>query len=325
MTNYLISGSSGFVGRHLCAQLQGASDSVKTTSRSPDLVAGVDQHWQVDLVEEKLSAELLAGTDVVIHLAGLAHQPVTHNNDHQPYFDLNRDATLKLAKAASEAGVKKFLFVSSVKAARYDREREPNDETVTTLPDDAYGLSKRQAEEALLDLPFPSMGIIIVRPSLVYGAGVTGNLRSMMRAIKSGWFPSISGGGVRSMVSVHDLCTALIDLSQAEGVVNDTFIVADGERYTIERIGSAIRAALGKQGMSLRIRSRDLHRAAELSDAIKRRVGVALPINKTLVNKLCGSECYCSGRLQQAIAWQPSQSLEDQLPAMLQHMEARHE
>ncbi|MGI9287310.1 MAG: NAD-dependent epimerase/dehydratase family protein [Pseudomonadales bacterium] len=325
MTNYLITGSSGFVGRHLCTQLQAPNDSINTIGRGDDSVPGVDQHWQGDLLAHKLPAELMMGVEVVIHLAGLAHQSAMHKDDPQPYFDLNRDATLTLAKAAGAAGVKKFLFVSSVKAAGYDRQREPNDETTATVPDDAYGLSKWQAEEALLDLPFVGMDTIIVRPSLVYGAGVKGNLRSMMRAIKNGWFPSISGGGVRSMVSVNDLCAALINLSQAEDAAKETFIVTDGERYTVERIGTAIRAALGKRGNGLRIRSHDLHRVAALSQTIERRVGVGLPINKALVNKLCGSEWYSAERLQQTIGWRPKQTLEDQLPAMVRHMAAHHE
>lgn len=325
MTNYLITGSSGFVGRHLCAQLQASNDSIKSIGRGGNCVPGVDQYWQGDLLAHKLPAELMTDVDVVIHLAGLAHQSALHKDDPQPYFDLNRDATLTLAKAADAAGVKKFLFVSSVKAARYDGRHEPNDETVTALPDDAYSLSKRQAEKALLDLPFARMDIIVVRPSLVYGAGVKGNLHSMMRAIDSGWFPSISGGGVRSMVSVNDLCAVLINLGQAEGVAKETFIVTDGERYTIDRIGTAIRAALGKRGRGLHIRSRDLHRVAALSETIKRRVGVGPPINKALVNKLCGSEWYSAQRLQQAIDWRPTQTLEDQLPAMVRHMAAQHE
>lgn len=325
MTNYLITGSSGFIGRHLCAQLHNTKNFVRAVSRSGDRVAGVDQHLQGDLLAEKLPAEFLQGTDVLFHLAGLAHQPGTHGSDSQPYFDLNRDTTLALARAANAAGVKKFVFISSVKAARYDCKHEPNDETVTALPDDAYGLSKREAEEALRGLPSANMEIIIVRPSLVYGAGVKGNLRRMMRAIRSGWFPAISGGGMRSMVSVHDLCVALISLTQADGVSNQPYIVTDGQRYTIERIGSAIRAAMGKQGRALSFRSRDLYRVAGLNDAIKRRVGIALPFNKSLVDKLCGSEWYSAVRLQAATGWRPSQTLEDQLPVMVQYMEASHE
>lgn len=321
MTSYLITGSSGFVGRHLCAQLQRQHKSVITLSRSGNRLSGVDQHRQVDLLAPSLPVGLLSGIDVVIHLAGLAHQPATRKNDPQPYFELNRDATLKLANAANKAGVKKFLFVSSVKAARYDSAHEPNDEKVSAEPDDAYGLSKRQAEQALLGMRPTGMDIIIVRPGLVYGAGVKGNLHTMLRGIRRGWFPQISGGGIRSMVSVQDLCAAVISLSHANGVANETFIVTDGERYTVERIGVAMRAALAKRGRAWRLRDRDLLRIAALNNAVRRRVGVALPID-AVIGKLCSNEWYSSAHLQQAVDWRPRYTLEDQLPAMVQAMVA---
>ncbi len=323
MTSYLITGSSGFVGRQLCAQLQGPNNIVNTLSRTGSRPPGVNRHWQANLLAQSLPADLLQDIDVVVHLAGLAHQPATRRNDSQPYFDLNLDATVKLANAANNAGVKKLVFISSVKAARYDCAHEPNDENVSALPDDAYGLSKRQAEQALLRLPNADMDIIIVRPSLVYGAGVKGNLHTMMRGIRRGWFPLISGGGVRSMVSVQDLCAAVISLCHATGVANETFIVTDGERYTVERICRAMRAAFAKQGRGLRLRDRDLLRVAALNNAVKRRVGVALPIN-AVIAKLCGNEWYSSAHLQRAIDWHPTYTLEDQLPAMAQSMAVSH-
>lgn len=321
MTSYLITGSSGFVGRHLCAQLQGPSNSVNTLSRTGGCSPGVDQHWQTDLLAQSLPVDLLEDIDVVVHLAGLAHQPATRQNDPQPYFDLNRDATVKLANAANNAGVKKFLFVSSVKAARYDRASEPNDENVSAEPTDAYGLSKRLAEQALLGLPPTGMDIIIVRPSLVYGAGVKGNLHTMMRGVRRGWFPLISGGGLRSMVSVHDLCSVVISLCHANGVANETFIVTDGERYTVERICQAMRAAFAKRGTGLCLRDRDLLRIAALNNAVRRRVGIALPIDDVIA-KLCSNEYYISAHLQRAIDWRPTHTLEDQLPTMVRGMAA---
>ncbi len=324
MASYLITGSSGFVGLHLCAQLQASNNKIATLSRKRDSPHGGKQHWHIDLLAQTLPIELLTGVDVVVHLAGLAHQPATHGNNPQPYFDLNRDATLKLAKAASEANVKKFLFVSSVKAAQYDRAHEPNDETISALPDDAYGLSKRQAEQALLQLPAKDMEIVIVRPSLIYGAGVKGNLHNMLRGVGAGWFPIISGGGVRSMVSLHDLCAALVALSTADGVANEIFIVTDGERYTIERIATAMRAAYAKRGNGLRLRVQDLRRVAALNNAVKRRLGVALPIN-TVIAKLCDSEWYSSAHLRQALDWRPRQTLEDQLPAMVRNLSVSRE
>ena len=324
-TSYLITGSSGFVGRYLCVQLQASSNKVATLSRTGEISQkSGGQHWQIDLLAQTLPAELLSGVDVVVHLAGLAHQPAARRNNPQPYFDLNRDATLKLAKAASERGVKKFLFVSSVKAARYDRSVEPNDETISTLPDDAYGLSKRQAEQALLELPPTGMEIVIVRPSLVYGAGVKGNLHSMLHGIRRGWFPTISGGGIRSMVSVHDLCTALISLATVDKVANATFIVTDGEGYSVERISMAMRAAFAKRGAGVRLSEQHLRRLAALNNSVKRRLGVALPIN-TVIAKLCDSECYSSAHLQQELNWRPQHTLEDQLPAMVRNLSVRRE
>lgn len=321
MTSYLITGSSGFIGRQLCAQLQQSNSKFATVSREAGFLQGVEQHWHTDLLARTLPARLLTGVDVVVHLAGLAHQPATRHNIPQPYFDLNRDATLRLAAAADAAGVKKFLFVSSVKAARYNPAHEPNDETMGALPVDPYGLSKRQAEHALLDLSATGMEIVIVRPSLVYGPGVKGNLYNMLRGIKSGWFPIISGGGVRSMVSVDDLCAALISLSEADSTANETFIVTDGEHYTIDRIGTAMRAALAKRGGGLRLRDRDLRRVAALNTGVRRRLGVALPIN-AVIAKLCDSEIYSSAHLQRTIKWRPQQTLEDQLPAMVLNLVA---
>ena len=202
----ILTGSSGFLG-----------------SRFLRKSAFREQATPVSLQKTPVSEIDFEGVTNVLHCAGIAHR--MEKTDEKLYFDVNRDLTLALAKASKAAGVKHFIFLSTIKV--FDLDSSDNliqgnlaplpavaiakVGSVLSPPPDAYGLSKLEAETGLKELEDKNFGVTIIRPPLIYGPGVKGNLLKLMQAIQgSGPLPL---GGIknrRSMIFVDNLIT-LID------------------------------------------------------------------------------------------------------------------
>ncbi len=198
----LLTGSSGFVG-----------------SRLLDISEKKDQIRSVSLQKQSLDQVNFNGIDSIIHCAGIAHR--MEPTPDELYFQVNRDLTLEFAKAAKAAGVKHFVFLSTIKVYGLDYSSSPISLTTPCLPNDAYGQSKYEAEQELLKLEDDSFKVAIIRPPLIYGPGAKGNLLKLMQ-LASGNKPIPLGGiqNERSTVFVDNLI-ALIDHiieQQARGI-----------------------------------------------------------------------------------------------------------
>ncbi len=232
-----VTGATGFIGKRLVAKL-GNRKLIRVLSRysHPEYETVV-----CDLQSEFVSGSAFDGVDSVFHLAGFTHELRERLQVEDLYRSVNVDATVQLAVLAADSGVKSFVFVSSVKAGGADE----NDDKP---PEGLYGQTKREAELKLLEIGGKSgMHVSIVRPSLVFGVGVKGNLAMMRKGIEQGWFPPLpETGNFRSMIHVDDLVQALLLVAESERANGEIFIATDGVPHSSREIYEAICHSVGK-------------------------------------------------------------------------------
>ena len=249
----LVTGASGFVGRAVVAALAAQGDEVHAAIRAADDSAdgGTSEHafpHGVTVVRHgDLGAAvdwtgLLAGIDAVVHPAGIAH--AGPGIAEERYDRVNHRATAALAAAARDAGVSRFVFVSSIRAQTGPAADHVVSERDTPLPTDAYGRSKLAAERALAASGVP---FAILRPVLVYGPGVKGNLRALVR-LAALPIPLPFGGleARRSLVSLANLASAIAFVLREKTCAGETYVVADPAPLTIGEIVTALRRGRGR-------------------------------------------------------------------------------
>jgi nucleoside-diphosphate-sugar epimerase len=245
-----VSGANGFVGRALCRVLLNAGHGVIALVRRPSSIAdGVlervipDDHF----ASLALGKPALDPVDAFVHLAARVH--VMEDASADPlaeYRAVNVKGTLDAASAALQAGARRFVFVSSVKALGEGEPGRPWREDDAPEPTDPYGMSKFEAEQALLAFgKAHGMEVAIVRPPLVYGPGVRANFLGLMRAIARGMpLPIGSVEARRSMVYVDNLADALRALATSERPVHGVYHVTDNDDLTVAGMARAIGIAL---------------------------------------------------------------------------------
>ncbi|GAB5451755.1 MAG: NAD-dependent epimerase/dehydratase family protein [Halioglobus sp.] len=299
----LVTGASGFIGRGLSPALREAGcDVLPLSRRGATLPDGTPTH-ALDLTG-KLPADLFADVDVVIHLAGIAHQRARPDE----YAALNETATLALARTAAAAGVRRFIYVSSVKAMGNSPFSAPRNEEDVVVPGDAYGRSKWRAERALLrQCRQSSMCLTILRPALVYGAGVKGNLRLLARWARMG-LPRPPPGGKRSMIALNDLHALLLSLAGSSVLDTQTFI-ACSQDYSAREVYDALRLASGASTGRSWLPRWGWRAGTGLYDALGQ--------GEDSFDKLFGTELYDNARVIAQTDWRPRVSLQDCAPSLL--------
>ena len=281
----LVSGATGFIGSRLVICLRKKKYDLKFLSRS--LQSNETIHC--DIEKDSIPHIALSNVDTVFHLAGLVHDSRETSETKGRYYKINVNATVDLAKLAVKAGVKKFVFVSSVKAGGSSESKEYLDENNSSNPDDVYGKTKREAELKLLKIAHESnMHVSIIRPSLVYGPNVGGNLQLMIGAIKKGWFPPLpETGNRRSMIHVDDLVCAILLVAEKDHANGEIFIATDGKMYSSREIYNTMCEILGKSIPKWSIPEILLDLASSINPNIKYKI-----------NKLLGDEYYSSKKLE---------------------------
>lgn len=221
----LITGANGYIGSRLCEYFNYRKKRYIPINRA-------SSHGRsLDLSLMEFPDSLFENIDSIIHLAGLAHDSKS-NQDRDNYNRINGFSSIDFAKAASKNGVKKFLYISSVKAEE----------------DSVYGNSKQLAEDGLRDLAEQTdMIISIIRPSLVYSANPTGNLKKLILSIRSGLFPSPPEiNNQRSLIHLDDLCIAIDKILENNNKSGSRFIITDNKIYSTRMIYEDICFSLGK-------------------------------------------------------------------------------
>jgi len=298
----LVVGATGFVGKVLCKQLQAEGVHVRALIRKEQkgdwneaVIGDLDNFQQQE-------AKLFEGIDTIYYLASIAHNKAAESE----YQRVNVDLCLAFAKSAIKNGVKRFVYVSSTKAMAEPGDKMV-DESFMDKPKDKYGLSKYNTEQGLLAL-VGFEHLVIVRPCLVYGAGVQGNLYSMMKMIDKGLFPPLpETNAKRSMISVTDLARALIAVSRNEKANRQIYILTDDQQYSVKAIENSMRMALGKKVPGWHI------------PAFVFSILGKLPVVSSIVNKLLGAALYSSQKIEKDTGWKPTQTLSTVLPDMVKH------
>ena len=235
----LVTGASGFIGRALVEELSLAGHRVRAAMRQPADVfpREVEVVAVSDLTRPVEWRLLLKDIDTVVHLAGIAH--AGEGIAEQTYDRINRLATAELAAAARSAGIRRLVFISSIRAQSGPTSGHPLTEADPPRPTDAYGRSKLAAEEAVRSAQVP---FTILRPVLVYGPGVKGNLARLMQLAQSPWpLPFASFRNRRSLLSRQNLIAAIHFALQAQTTSGETYVVADPIPLTLAEIIVALR------------------------------------------------------------------------------------
>lgn len=258
----LVTGADGFVGRLLAAQLRAAGHSVTRVVRT----AGAGDAVAVgDISHFESWPGLLSGMDAVVHLAARAH--VLRETASEPLAEFRRvnvGATVRLASAAAAAGVRRFVFLSSIgvngiatTAGAFSESDPPN-------PSEPYAVSKWEAECALLELAAGTgMEITRVRPPLVVGAGVKGNLRRLLRLVDSG-IPLPLGAirNQRSFIALDDLCALLASCVAHPRAGNELFLAANLKELSTPELLRALAEGLGRAARLVPVPTRMLQLGA---------------------------------------------------------------
>jgi nucleoside-diphosphate-sugar epimerase len=239
----LVTGASGFVGRHLAPALAREGWDVRRAVRRP--TASSDEVVIESIGPTTRWQPALTGVDAVVHLAArVHHQHEMHAEEF--YRDLNIEGTLHLARSAMQAGVRQFVFVSTVLVhGRSNDGRAPFSEKDVLTPRGLYGLSKAAAEAGLKSLAEEGhMRVTVIRPPLVYGAGARGNFALLVKAVERGIpLPFAAIRNHRAFISVQNLASFVLSRLSSSAGKFEIFLVADNEQVStpefIERLAKA--------------------------------------------------------------------------------------
>lgn len=321
LSSILVTGASGFIGQRLCRRLQESGVTVHALLRQP--AAGPwSTAFPVELGVDPIPAEIFIKqeVDTVFHLAVRAHAISEVAGDAAEYRRVNVDGTRVLLEAAMKAGVQRFVYFSSVKALA-DPGVQCVDEDWHPAPSaDIYGRSKYEAERLVLAAGRASaMHVCCLRPALVYGPGVKGNLLRMMRAIDAGRFPPVPDtGNRRSLVHVEDLIQAAILAAETQAANGKTYIVTDGRNYSTREMYVMMAAALGRKVPFWTVPAWVLRGAGHIGDLIGRLWGRRFPVDSEAVARLLGSACYSGKKIAQELGYRPARDFGSALPEMVE-------
>lgn len=305
MTRVLVTGASGFVGRFVMSELQRRGvEPVAVLRRRPSGKSEAGVCLDASSPLEAMRAAL-EGADAVIHLAAAVHDMSGRTTDAD-FLRVNRDYPLRLASAAAQAGVPRFVFASTIKVNGDGTEPgQTFSELSPVAPNGAYAESKWQAEEGLRELSAKAgLRTRIVRPPLVYGPGVRANFHNLMRLVKSGVpLPFGSVQNARSLIYVENLADVLarLALDASSQPATRTYLVSDGEDLSTPEL-------IRRLAQKLDVRPRLLavpEAALRLAFSALRRREVA--------ERLLGSLRVNSAQVRTDLSWQAPVSVDDGL------------
>jgi nucleoside-diphosphate-sugar epimerase len=238
-----LTGATGFIGQFLLGELPRRGYRIRVLLRRPsDMQVQGSSAVIGDLSRPQNMGAALRDVDAVVHSAGLSGEMTGIPEDD--YRSLNTDATVNLANAARKAGVKRFVFLSSIRAQCGPWAPEVLTEETAPRPTDAYGRSKLAAEQALVELDIDWVALRLV---LVYGPGVKGNMAQLMRLARLPYPLPLAGlEARRSLLSLHNLADAIHAVLVAPEPLRRTLIVADDAPVTVAQMIAAMRRGLGR-------------------------------------------------------------------------------
>ena len=311
----LVSGASGFIGQRLLNALNKDHCSCIALSRQP--VPGVN-NVTTYLDDISALASACTGVDTVFHCAGYAHAfSSLSGEDAEQHWLVNFEGTRNLVGAAGRAGVKRFVFLSSVKAMA-----EPGgvcaDEDFPGEPISAYGQSKRAAEAAVQEAGERfGMHVVNLRLTMVYGAGGHGNLERMGRLVHRGLFPPLpETGNRRSLVHVSDVVAAMRLVADDDQARGRTYIITGPQAPSGRQLFDTMRKVLGLPVRRWAVPQSALCLAARCGDGLEAMLKRRLPLDSEALDRLLGSAWYSSSLIEKELGWQAKIPLEEGLREM---------
>ncbi|MDP8265665.1 MAG: SDR family oxidoreductase [Candidatus Aceula meridiana] len=303
--NILVTGANGFIGRALCRVLTVQGHVVRSAVRSVEkfeqLPDGGEKVSVGDIGSNTEWSSALEGIDAVVHLAARVHIFKELTADSLEAFrKVNVLATERLALAATKAGVKRFIFISSVKV-NGEGSSQPYTESDCPNPQDAYGISKREAEDVLRIIAAETgMEVVILRLPLVYGPGVGANFKNLTKLVALGVpLPFKNIDNQRSFIYLGNLIDAIAVCVEHPKATGETFLISDGEDVSTPDLMKIIANALGKK---LRLFS--------LPYGIL-RILCKIAGKSEQLEKLTGTLLVDSSKIRDLLDWKPPFSLEE--------------
>jgi nucleoside-diphosphate-sugar epimerase len=303
----LVTGATGFVGRAVVARAVRDAIAVRAAVRQAAAapIPGVEQIRVGNLASDTDWSAATAGIETVIHCAARVHMMQEQSDDPlTQYRRVNVEGTLRLARQAAAAGTRRFVFVSSIKVnGEGTPPGSPYTASDSPAPVDAYGVSKREAEDALAELGRTTgMEIVVVRPVLVYGPGVKANFLAMMRWLRKGVpLPFGAIDNRRSLVALDNLVDLLLLCARHEHAANRTFLVSDGEDVSTADLLRRLAAAMETRA-----------RLIPVPPALL-RAGATMVGRGDLARRLLGSLQVDISPTRRLLGWSPPVSLDEGL------------
>jgi len=308
MTSILVTGANGFVGRALCDEAVARDIRVRGATRRICHFDNGVENVIVDALDANTDwSAALNGVDTVIHLAARVH--VMRDDAADPLSEfrkINRYGTEHLARSAAASGVRRLVYVSSIKV---NGEESPAghiySEQDDPAPLDPYGISKWEAEQALQRIAHETdLEVVIVRPPLVYGAGVKGNFTQMMRAVARGIpLPLASINNRRDLLYVGNLVDALLTCASHPAATGQTYLLSDGTPVSTPEL-------LRRMAEALAVPSRLFPFPVGLLKAAGKLAG-----KSAQVERLLGSLQVDSGKIRRELGWMPPCTMQQGLQA----------
>jgi nucleoside-diphosphate-sugar epimerase len=315
----LLTGATGFVGRSLVSGLIATNCNVTALVRERSLSLPVQvvqvavgdlKNWStMNSSFIRKMKKILPDVDVVIHLAARVHVMADNSNDPLAEFrTVNTDATLVLAIMAADAGVNRFVYLSSIKVnGESTIGTNPFSDKDCLIPDDPYGVSKFEAEKGLLKIAKETdMEIVIIRPPLVYGPEVKGNFASIINIVIKN-YPLPLGSATknkRSLVALDNLVDFIIfcaDYNKTLQAANQIFVLSDGEDVSTAELFHRVAKAYGKKSRLF------------LFPVSLLRLGAKLLGKKNMSDRLLGSLKVDSTKARDLLGWKPVITMDEQL------------
>jgi len=293
-----VTGADGFIGRVLCTALESRGHVARRIARRDG--PGVDRRVVPDLSSATALDGVLAGSEAIIHLAARAH--VLHETERDPHAvfrAVNVDSTVRLAEASLRTGLRRFVFVSSIGVNGNSTSGSPFTESDAPAPSEPYAISKFEAERSLREYAARGLEVVVVRPPMVYGAGVKGNFLSLLSLVDSGLpLPLGSVSNRRSLVGVENLSELLVLCVESPAAAGELFLAADPGIHTTPGLLRAIAVAMKRPPRLFRFPVAPLRAAARL-------VGAGPSFEK-----LCGSLEVRATKARNLLGWDPAVSFE---------------
>lgn len=313
----MVTGATGFVGRGLCPLLVEHAHEVVAISRG-DLATNTS--WQSSVNPRHVAVgeigpetdwrHLLEGVQAVVHLAARVH--VMRDDAADPlqlYRVVNRDSTANLAYQAALSGVRRFVFVSTIKVNGEGGER-PYDETDSPAPEDAYAISKWEAEQQLAQIAKEtSLEVVILRPPLVYGHGVGANFLRLIHAVERGWpLPLGRVANRRSLLFLGNLVDAIRLCLEHPAAAGKTYMVSDGEDVSSPELARRLASAMGRSERLLPLPISWFRFAGRMTG------------RRAEVDRLLGSLAIDSSLIRRELSWRPPYSLNEGLAVTVRNI-----